>query len=63
MPPPNTKATTATATPGAAGRSAATSSRTRASGTPAIAGYSQPLRRNPRYSPRQITAIVASTSG
>jgi hypothetical protein len=26
-------------------------------------GYSQPLRRNARYSPRQIAAIVASTSG
>jgi hypothetical protein len=30
---------------------------------PEPAGYSQPLRRNARYSTRQITAIVASTSG
>jgi hypothetical protein len=31
------------------------------SGTPA--GYSQPLRRNARYSPRQISTITTSTSG
>jgi hypothetical protein len=30
-------------------------------GTPA--GYSQPLRRNPRYKPRQMSAITASTTG
>jgi hypothetical protein len=27
------------------------------------AGYSQPLRRNPRYSPTQMSAITTSTSG
>jgi hypothetical protein len=27
------------------------------------AGYSQPLRRNARYNPRQISTITTSTSG
>ena len=33
----------------------------RTNGTPA--GYSQPLRRNPRYKPRQMSTITASTTG
>jgi len=47
--------------PNREGRGPRTASPTRSHGTPA--GYSQPLRRNPRYSPRQMRAITTSTTG
>jgi hypothetical protein len=43
------------------GRGPRTASPTRSRGTPA--GYSQPLRRNPRYKPRQMSTITANTTG
>jgi AcrR family transcriptional regulator len=43
------------------GGGSSTASPTRSQGTPA--GYSQPLRRNPRYSARQMRAITTSTRG